>query len=141
MPASLHCQAVIFIQPAAQQPYEANSEYSRGPKANRFVLTELLCQIDGLDETIARFDEQVRQACGPFEEAVELLDTIPGLSRQSAETIISEIGSDMSHFRDAEHLAAWAGVAGISSCIRYPTMKPLPISLTGETAEPQHSAS
>jgi transposase len=78
---------------------------------HRFVLTELLCQIDGLDETIARFDEQIRKACAPFEEAVELLDTIPGLSRQSAETIVAEMGSDMSRFPDADHLAAWAGVA------------------------------
>ncbi len=78
---------------------------------HRFVLTELLCQIDSLDETIARFDEQVREACVPFEEAVELLDTIPGISRQSAETIVSEMGSDMSRFQDANHLAAWAGVA------------------------------
>jgi transposase len=78
---------------------------------HRFVLTELLCQIDGLDETITRFDEQIRQACVPFEEAVALLDTIPGLSRQSAETIVSEMGSDMTRFPDADHLAAWAGVA------------------------------
>ncbi len=78
---------------------------------HRFVLTELLCQIDGLDETIARFDEQIRAASAPFEEAVELLDTIPGLSRQSAETIVAEMGSDMSRFADADHLAAWAGVA------------------------------
>jgi len=78
---------------------------------HRFILTELLCQIDSLDETIAHFDEQIRIACAPFEKAVELLDTIPGLSRQSAETIVSEMGSDMSRFQDADHLAAWAGVA------------------------------
>ncbi len=80
-------------------------------QGHRFVLTELLCQIDSLDETITRFDEQIREACVPFEEAVELLDTIPGVSRQSAETIVSEMGSDMSRFKDADHLAAWAGVA------------------------------
>ena len=78
---------------------------------HRFVLTELLCQIDGLDETIARFDAQIQEACRPFEEAVTLLDTIPGISRQSAETIVAEMGSDMSRFPDADHLAAWAGVA------------------------------
>jgi transposase len=36
---------------------------------------------------------------------------MPGLSRQSAETIVAEMGSDMSRFPDADHLAAWAGVA------------------------------
>jgi transposase len=43
---------------------------------HRFVLTELLCQIDSLGETIARFDAQIQAICGPFEEAVGLLDTI-----------------------------------------------------------------
>jgi transposase len=78
---------------------------------HRFVLSELLCQIDSLDETIARFDEQIQDYCRPFEEVVELLDTIPGVARQTAEVIVSEIGVDMSRFESANHLAAWAGVA------------------------------
>ncbi len=78
---------------------------------HRFVLSELLCQIDSLDETIARFDEQIEAYCRPFEEAVQLLDTIPGVSRRAAEVIVSEIGTDMSRFETADHLAAWAGVA------------------------------
>jgi transposase len=78
---------------------------------HRFVLTELLCQIDSLDETIARFDEQIEDYCRPFEEVVELLDTIPGVARQTAEIIVSEIGVDMSRFESANHLSAWAGLA------------------------------
>jgi transposase len=78
---------------------------------HRFILAELLCQIDSLEETITRFDQQILQACVPFEEGVALLDTIPGVARQAAETIISEIGTDMSRFPDADHLASWAGVA------------------------------
>jgi transposase len=78
---------------------------------HRFVLTELLCLIDSLDETIARFDEQIREDCRPFEEVVQLLDTILGIARQNAEIIVSEIGTDMSRFKSADHLSAWAGVA------------------------------
>lgn len=78
---------------------------------HRFVLTELLCQIDSLDETIGRFNEQIKEYCAPFEEAVVLLDTIPGVARTTAEIIVSEIGADMSRFPSANHLAAWAGVA------------------------------
>src|SRR5258708_3724527 len=78
---------------------------------HRFVLTELLCQIDSLDETLARFDEQIEAACRPFEEAVEVVDSIPGISRQTAQGIVSEIGVDMSRFETARHIAAWAGVA------------------------------
>jgi transposase len=78
---------------------------------HRFVLTELLCQIDNLDEAITRFDEQIQAYCRPFEEAVQHLDTIPGIARQTAEIIVAEIGIDMSRFASAAHLAAWAGVA------------------------------
>lgn len=78
---------------------------------HRFVLTELLCQIDSLDETIARFDEQIEAVRAPFEEAVTLLDTIPGVAHRTAEIIVAEIGADMSRFPSADELAAWAGVA------------------------------
>jgi len=78
---------------------------------HRFVLTELLCQIDSLDETIGHFNEQIESYRHPFEEAVVNLDTIPGVARQTAEVIASEIGNDMSRFASADHLAAWAGVA------------------------------
>jgi transposase len=78
---------------------------------HRFVLTELLSQIDSLAETIARFDAQIQALCGPFEEAVALLDTIPGVARRTAEMIVAEIGTAMARFPSADHLASWAGVA------------------------------
>jgi len=78
---------------------------------HRFVLTELLCQIDSLDETIARFDQEITDYCRPFEEAVVLIDTIPGVARATAEAIVGEIGVDMGRFPSADHLASWAGVA------------------------------
>jgi len=78
---------------------------------HRFILAELLCQIDNLDETIARFDQEIADYCRPFEEAVALIDTIPGVARVTAEAIVAEIGTDMSRFPTADHLASWAGVA------------------------------
>lgn len=78
---------------------------------HRFVLTELLCQIDSFDETITRFDAQITEACRPFSEVVERLDTIPGVGRETAQLIVSEIGVAMTRFPSAHHLAAWAGVA------------------------------
>jgi transposase len=78
---------------------------------HRCVLTELWCQIDGRDDTIARFDAQIQAICGPFEEAVGWLDTIPGIARHTAEMIVAEIGTGMRRFPSADHLASWAGVA------------------------------
>ena len=46
-----------------------------------------------------------------FDQAITLLDTIPGVDRQGAEMLVAEIGTDMSRFGTAGRLAAWAGVA------------------------------
>jgi transposase len=78
---------------------------------HRFILQELLNQIESLDATIAKFGEQIQEYSRPFEEAVERLDTIPGVARDTAEVIVAEIGTDMSRFPTADHWASWAGVA------------------------------
>ncbi len=69
---------------------------------HRFLLAELLVQIDGLEESIARFDEQIRQACAANDEEaiVDLLDTIPGVGRETAERVVAEIGTDMAVSRE-----------------------------------------
>ena len=43
----------------------------------------------------------------PFSGLIDLLASIPGVSRLSALTILSEIGRDMSRFSTAGHLVAW----------------------------------
>lgn len=43
-------------------------------------------------------------------QALLLLMTIPGIARRSAEVVLAEIGTDMSRFASAEHLASWAGL-------------------------------
>jgi transposase len=76
-----------------------------------FVLTELLCQVDSLEATIARFDAAIRTACAPEEGAIDQIDPVPGIGRATAEVVLAEIGTDMSRFPSAGHLAAWVGVA------------------------------
>jgi transposase len=78
---------------------------------HRFVLTELLCQIDSLEDTIGRFNEQIEAYRAPFAEAIQLLDTIPGVGPETAEVLVAEMGADMSRFPTARHWAAWAGLA------------------------------
>ena len=75
------------------------------------VLTVLLRQVDSLDAGIATLSEAIEEFERPFEEAVQLVDTIPGVAKRLSQTIVSEIGDDMSRFPSAAHLAAWAGVA------------------------------
>lgn len=78
---------------------------------HQVILKELLRQVDSLDQSTQELSAAIEAACAPFEEAVVRLDTIPGVGRQTAELIVSEVGLDMSLFPTAGHLAAWAGVA------------------------------
>lgn len=109
---------------------------------HRLILSQLLRQVDSINESIAAFDLAIEKACqsrpaGPkddgsvpssplcdedgvvpsnnepmsFDAAVALLDTIPGIARSGAEVLVGEIGTDMSRFPTAGHLAAWTGVA------------------------------
>ena len=75
------------------------------------VARVILDHIDFLDAAIARLDEEVAARLGPFRDAVELLQTIPGVGRTVAEIIVAETGADMARFPTAGHLAAWAAVA------------------------------
>jgi transposase len=69
----------------------------------------ILAHLDFLDEQIASLTETIGEQIAPFEKAVELLCTIPGVQRRTAEVIVAEIGVDMSIFPTAKELASWAG--------------------------------
>jgi transposase len=75
-----------------------------------FLLTEYLSQIDYLDEAVARVGAMIAQHLEAEQDAVALLDTIPGVSQRTAEILLAEIGTDMTRFPSAKHLASWAGM-------------------------------
>lgn len=77
---------------------------------HRVLVSELLAHLDYLDEAVERLTAEVARVIAPFEEAVSLLDTIPGVNRRTAEVLLAEIGPDMSRFASAAHLASWAGL-------------------------------
>ena len=74
------------------------------------IVGRILAHIDYLDEAIAELSQTIERQIAPFANAVELLCTIPGVQRRTAEVIIAETGGDMSAFPTAKHLASWAGV-------------------------------
>jgi len=73
------------------------------------IVSAILAHLDFLDEQIMLLSDAIEEQIGPFEPAVELLCTIPGVQRRTAEVIIAETGADMSVFPSAKHLASWAG--------------------------------
>jgi transposase len=74
------------------------------------LVGQLLAHIDYLEAAIARLQEEIDRCQAPFAAAVQLLQTIPGVGEVVAAAIVAEIGTDMSRFPTAKHLASWAGV-------------------------------
>ena len=66
--------------------------------------------MDYITSTISDIDSMIDSLVKPYDNAVKLLCTIPGIDRNSAITIISEIGTDMSHFSNSKRLCCWAGL-------------------------------
>jgi len=64
---------------------------------------------------IEKLDAAIEELAKPYESAVSLLCTIPGVDRKSAITIVSEIGTDMSQFDSSKRLCCWAGLAPSSN--------------------------
>ncbi len=77
---------------------------------HRFLLRMLLGQIEALEGLIAQFDDRIGVVMAPFVEAARRLEAIPGVGPQAAEVIVAEIGTDMTKFPTAGHLASWAGL-------------------------------
>ncbi|MDN5934365.1 MAG: IS110 family transposase [Pseudonocardia sp.] len=73
------------------------------------LVGSILAHLDFLDEHIAGLSEAIEAQIAPFAPARDLLQSIPGVGQRTAETVIAEIGVDMTQFPTAGHLASWAG--------------------------------
>jgi transposase len=73
------------------------------------LLRLALAHLEHLEGAIAALDRRVDEVIAPFARARDRLDTITGVGKRAAETIIAEIGVDMTVFPTAAHLASWAG--------------------------------
>ena len=65
---------------------------------------------DSIESLIAKVDACVDKMVTKYEGAMNLLCTIPGIDRNSAITIISELGTDMKQFSSSKRLCCWAGL-------------------------------
>jgi len=91
---------------------------------HRYLLGTLFDHIEYLERTISNLEARIEQVLSseaineapkendslPFDEAVQLLTTIPGIQKRTAQDILAEIGTDMSRFPSSGHLASWAGI-------------------------------
>lgn len=79
--------------------------------ALQFLVRQYLDQWQELEARIAAFDAQIEEQTAPLAADRERLESLPAVQRRIAEIILAELGTDLSRFPDADHLAAWAGLA------------------------------
>lgn len=77
----------------------------------KLILSSQLEHITFLEQQIAELNKEIENRMLPFDEALQLLDTIPGVGKVTAENIVAEIGVDMNRFPTDAHLSSWAGMS------------------------------
>ena len=79
--------------------------------ARKYRMRLVRAHIDYITAEINDVDKQIEYLISSYpdyDKAIRLLTTIPGVKHDSAITIISEIGIDMSQFCNSKHLCCWA---------------------------------
>ena len=77
---------------------------------HRFMIQMHLSQIESLEAAVQTIDDRLGEALFPFQQAVALLTTMPGVGDTAARVLVAEIGIDMSRLPTAGHLVSWAGL-------------------------------
>jgi transposase len=76
-----------------------------------YMLQIIRQEIDDTVRTIESLGQRIKEVLSPYENALELLKKVPGISSKSVEDLVAEIGLDMNVFPSEKHLASWAGMA------------------------------
>lgn len=80
---------------------------------HKFMLKMVKQSIKDKELLIKELDNQINNKLKENEMVLdaELLSTIPGVDKEAAAYVLSEIGNDMDRFPDEQHLASWAGLS------------------------------
>lgn len=80
---------------------------------HRFMLKMVKKSIKDKELLVNKLDKQINNKLKENEMVLdaELLSTIPGVDKEAAAYILSEIGNDMNRFPDEQHLASWTGLS------------------------------
>ena len=77
----------------------------------RELLQDLVSAEAGLWNRQQAVEAMMLERLEPHREALEILQTMPGIDRMAAASILAEAGPDMSVFGSAQAFAAWAGLS------------------------------
>ena len=75
---------------------------------HRFMLQELLYQLDSLNQRIDALDQRINELTHPHVELMARLDAITGVGPRTVEVILAEIGPSVDSWPSAKKLASWA---------------------------------
>ena len=78
--------------------------------SQKYRMRLIRAHMDYITSSINDIDTMLNSLVAPYENALQLLCTIPGVDRNSAVTVISEIGTDMAPFSNSKRLCCWAGL-------------------------------
>lgn len=78
---------------------------------HRLMLTVAIQMIASYDQAIDELDREIDERMKPYSKESERLQTIPGIKKRAAESIVAETGVDMSRFPSDRHLSSWTGVS------------------------------
>jgi transposase len=77
---------------------------------HRFCLQQMMDHLGFLEGKIFVIEEEIERHSRPYEEAIALWITIPGIRRLLATTLVAEMGVTVKQFPSAAQLASWAGL-------------------------------
>lgn len=77
----------------------------------RKLLRAILDHVDDMTKRIEDIDKIIKDQMQDVQKELDRIQEMPGIAERSAQMILAEIGTDMSRFPTAGHLARWAGLA------------------------------
>ena len=106
-----HCLSLLqrSLKKKANAVLESIEGFSIAPE-QKSRMRIVRAHLDYLESSIADVDRVIDSMVRELESAISLLCTIPGVKRNSAITILSEIGTDMAQFGSSKRLCCWAGL-------------------------------
>ena len=110
-PTAQHCSTLLHRSLKKKAvAVVASIEGFQLTEVQKFRMLQIRQHMEYLDAAIQTIDEKLDHMTTPYAAAIRLLCTIPGMKRESAITILSEIGTDMTQFDSSKRLCSWAGL-------------------------------
>ena len=97
------------LQCSKEELYEAC--HGMFTQNNVYLLNIIKQNMSHLQQSIEQLNAHIKEKLLPYENVLELLKGVPGLSIKTVEDLVAEIGLDMDVFPTEKHLASWAGLA------------------------------